>query len=321
MRAVAVEDGHPFWRDRPTPAPGPGEIRIRVVYSALNRADLEQLRGRYPPPPGVTDVPGLECAGFVDAVGPGECRFHLGDPVCALLAGGGWAEHVVCPAGQALPLPRGVGLDGAAALPEVHATAWLNLVVEGGMSAGTRVLVHAGASGVGTAALQLARALGAEAVATASAGKLDACRAHGAVGAYDRRSDWAAGVRSRYPDGVDLVLDPVGATTLASDQAVLAIDGRLVIIGLLGGARAELDLGRLLVKRQRVVGSTLRSRSVAFKSALMAELERVVWPLLASGTVVPVIAEVHPMSAIEAACARLASDSVVGKVLLRVEGA
>ncbi len=320
MRAVTIEDGRPVWRERPTPVPGPGEIRIRVVYSALNRADLAQIGGLYPPPPGVTDVPGLECAGFVDAIGPGECRFHLADPVCALLAGGGWAEFVVCPAGQALPLPRGVGLDGAAALPEAHATCWSNLVVEGGMRAGTRVLVHAGGSGVGTAALQLARALGAEPVATASAGKLAACRELGAVEAYDRRGDWALELRTRFPTGVDLILDPVGGGYLEHDQAVLGMDGRLVIIGLMGGAAARLDLGRLLVKRQRIVGSTLRNRTVEYKSALMADLERVVWPLLATGAIRPVVAGIHPISAIELACARLASDAVLGKILLCADG-
>lgn len=321
MYAVAIEQGTLVWRPHDIPQPGPGEIRIRVVATAVNRADLLQVAGHYPPPSGASAIPGLECAGVVDAIGEGVERWRVGDAVCALLSGGGYAEQVVCPAAQALPCPSGLSLAQAAALPEVFATAWLNLVQEGGVELGSRVLVHAGASGVGTAAIQICKLLGADCYITVgSPEKLARCVALGAQGGHDRhqgsflQAEWAQ-------EPFDVILDPVGAAYLSDNLRALALDGRLVLIGLLGGRTAEIDLGRLLVKRQRVIGSTLRSRSVQKKGEIMGALARQVWPAVATGEVVPVIHEVLPIQKVAQAHALLASNHTFGKVVLTMPGA
>jgi NADPH:quinone reductase-like Zn-dependent oxidoreductase len=246
-------------------------------------------------------------------------RFAAGDRVCALLAGGGYAEQVVVPEGQVLPLPPGVGLVEAAALPEVWSTAWLNLAVEAGLNAGDRVIVHAGASGVGTACLQLARLREWRAFATAgSPEKLAACRRFGAEGVAGRHGDWAAVARHWAPDGVDAILDPVGGSYLEANVSLLARGGRLILIGLMGGTSGRLDLARMLGRRLRLIGSTLRSRPPAEKAEVMAALEREVWPAFGRGEVVPVIDRVVPIVDVEAAFAAVASDGTVGKVVLTV---
>lgn len=318
MKAIVERDGGLLWTDVPTPEPGPGEVRIAVRATAANRADLVQRSGMYPPPPGASPILGLECAGVVDAIGAGVTGLSAGDPVCALLAGGGYAEQVVCPASHCLPLPDGLSMVEAAAVVEVFATAWLNLAVEGALQPGERVLVHAGASGVGTAALQLCRAWGNPAFATVgSAAKAERCRGFGADGVAVRtEGPWGPAVRAW--GGADVILDPVGASYLPSDIAALNPRGRLVIIGLMGGREGTLDLGALLVRRLTVKGSVLRSRSVAEKDAVMAGLRAHVWPLLASGRVTPVIDDVLELPDAEAAHARLARNDTVGKLVLRV---
>jgi putative PIG3 family NAD(P)H quinone oxidoreductase len=314
MRAVGADLS---WSEAPTPEPGPGQIRIRVRATAVNRADLMQHKGLYPPPPGASPILGLEAAGEVDAVGPGA-DWSVGDRVCALLSGGGYAEQVVCPAGHALPVPDELGYAEAAALPEVFATAWLNVWTEAGAQPGERVVLHAGASGVGTAAIQLCRALGNPCFVTVGSDeKLARCLELGAVAGANRKAGrWADAARAWAPQGVDVVLDPVGGGYLEDDLALLATGGRVVVIGLMGGRTASLDLGRLLVKRLRVIGSVLRSRSEGEKDRVVADLRRVVWPLIERGEVRPIVDRVVPITRVAEAFDAVAADRTFGKVVL-----
>jgi putative PIG3 family NAD(P)H quinone oxidoreductase len=321
MKAIVVEAGKLILGNVPDVVPGVGEVLIRNRATAVNRADLAQRAGAYPPPPGASAILGLECAGEVVAVGEGVSRYSVGDRVCALLAGGGYAELVNVPAGQALPIPRGLDFERAAALPEVFATAYLNLFGEARLAVGERVLLHAGASGVGTAAIQLCRHNHSPCYVTVgSDAKLAQCIELGASGGAnrhaeafgDRIAEWTEG------HGFDVILDPVGARYLDANLTGLAPDGRLVVIGLMGGATAELPLGLMMMKRLRVIGSTLRARSIAAKSAVMDELQRVVWPLIEAGTVKPIVDTVVPLADAEAAHARVASDQTVGKVVMSI---
>ena len=321
MKAVLIDNGKLVWGEAPEPELGAGAVRIAVKASAVNRADLMQAMGRYPPPPGASDVPGLECSGEVVAIGEGVERVAPGDRVCALLAGGGYAETVVAPAGQVLPIPKGLGLLEAAALPEVFATAYLNLYGEAGLATGERVLVHAGASGVGTAAIQLCRHSHNPCFVTVgSAAKLDRCLALGAAGGANRHeqrfadqaAEWTGG------EGFDVILDPVGASYLDDNLASLGLDGRLILIGLMGGATAELNMALLLMKRLRIIGSTLRPRSIAAKSAVMDGLQRDLWPKVENGAIQPIIETVVPMAEAQRAHELVASNETVGKVLLEL---
>jgi len=322
MKAIRVEDDRLDWVDADAPVSDTGEVRIRVHATAVNRADLVQRGGGYPPPPGASDILGLECAGEVIEVGEGVTRVSAGDRVCALLAGGGYAEQVVVPAGQVLPIPGGLAYVEAAALPEVFATAFLNLYMEAGLTPGEKVVLHAGASGVGTAAIQLCALTGNECFVTAgNPQKIAQCVELGAAGGWDRHQgsfveavkDWAAG-------GVDVILDPVGAGYLADNLSVLGVDGRLVIIGLMGGAQTDVNLGLMMVKRLRIIGSTLRARPIAAKAAVMDRLRDEVWPHIASGRVRPIIETVIPIEEADRAHALVAADQTVGKVVLSVGG-
>jgi len=324
MKAIAIEDDKLVWTDHPDPQPGVGEVLIEVRASAVNRADLVQRAGAYPPPPGASPIMGLECAGTVLDVGEGVGRVQAGDAVCALLAGGGYAERVVVPAGQVLPVPAGFDFVQAAAVPEVFATAYLNLYQEAGLATGERVLLHAGASGVGTAAIQLCRSSHNPVFVTAgSAAKIERCRELGAEGGADRNSEDFAEAVMAWSDGagVDVILDPVGGGYLAKNLDCLATDGRLVLIGLMGGARAELNLGLMMVKRLRLIGSTLRARSPAAKALVMDGLLRDVWPKLEDGSIAPVIEAVVPMAEAERAQALVAGNDTVGKVVLSLDAA
>lgn len=323
MRAVVHDpSGAMAWTEVPTPEPGAGEIRIRVATAGVNRADLMQRAGHYPPPPGASEILGLECSGTVDALGPGVSDWAIGQPVCALLSGGGYAERVVCPAAHVLPVPDGCTVIDAGALPEVACTAWMVLVLEGALGAGDQALVHAGASGVGTMAVQVIRELGARSFVTVgSPEKVARCVALGADGGADRHAGpWLEAVRAWAPQGVDVILDPVGPGYLAPNQRALAVGGRLVVIGLLSGRSAELDFGRLLMKRQRVVGTVLRARDLAAKAEIVAGVRRDVWPGVAAGRIEPVIDRVVPVTEVEAAHAAMAANETVGKILLRMPG-
>lgn len=321
MKAIQIEDGKLLWTDVASDAEvGVGEVRIRVAATAINRADLVQRTGGYPPPPGASPILGLECAGEVIEVGEGVSRVAAGDAVCALLAGGGYAEEVVVPAGQVLPIPEGLDMVQAAALPEVFATAYLNLFMEAGARLGETVLLHAGASGVGTAAIQLCRQRGNPCYVTAgNPEKIERCVALGADGGWNRHDGgFVEPVKAWAAAGVDVILDPVGAGYLADNLAVLGLDGRLVVIGLMGGAEATVNLGLLMVKRQRIIGSTLRARPVAAKAAVMDALGAEVWPHIASGAIQPVVDAVIPIEEAERAHALVAADQTFGKVVLTV---
>jgi putative PIG3 family NAD(P)H quinone oxidoreductase len=321
MKAIVVENNTMRWQDAPDPVAGVGEVLIRNHATAINRADLAQRAGGYPPPQGASPILGLECAGEVVAIGEGVSRYKVGDRVCALLAGGGYAELVNVPAGQALRIPRGLSFEQAAALPEVFATAYLNLFIEARLAVGERVLLHAGASGVGTAGIQLCKLNHSPCFVTAgSADKVARCVALGASGGADRHAGSFADHVPAWTDneGFDVILDPVGAGYLAANLRALRTDGRLVIIGLLGGATTELQIGLMMMKRLRIIGSTLRARTIAAKSAVMDALERVVWPHFEDGSIVPIIETVMPIADAERAHALVASDQTFGKVVLSI---
>jgi putative PIG3 family NAD(P)H quinone oxidoreductase len=297
--------------DVPDPVAGPGEVLLDVAATAVNRADLLQRQGFYPPPPGASDVMGLECSGTVASLGDGVTGWAVGDEVCALLAGGGYATRVAVPAVQCLPVPRGVPLVEAAALPEAACTVWSNVVMAGRLAAGETLLVHGGASGIGTFAIQVGKALGARVVVTASAAKLERCRALGADEALDYvADDFAERVEA------DVILDIVGAKYLSRNVSALRTGGRLVVIGLQGGTKAELDLGALLGKRGSVMATTLRARPVPEKAAIVADVRTRLWPLVESGAVRPVVDRVLPLDEAAEAHRLVAASEHVGKVVL-----
>ena len=307
------------WRQVPDIEAGPGEVLVDVVASAVNRADLMQRMGHYDPPPGASAYPGLECSGRIAALGEGVQGWAVGDEVCALLSGGGYAEQVAVPVGQLLPVPGGVDLVTAAALPEVTATVWSNVFMLAGLQPTEILLVHGGSSGIGTMAIQLARELGATVAVTAgTAGKLERCRALGAeVLVNYREQDFVEAVRAATDGhGADVVLDNMGASYLARNLDVLAVSGRLVVIGFQGGVKAELDLGLLMRKRAAVLSTSLRARPTEEKAAIVAAVREHVWPLVAAGRVVPVVDRLLPMSEAGQAHRVVEESSHIGKVLL-----
>jgi putative PIG3 family NAD(P)H quinone oxidoreductase len=307
------------WAPVPDPEPGPGEVLLDVAASAVNRADLMQRQGHYPPPPGASPYLGLECAGRIAGLGQGVSGWAVGDAVCALLSGGGYATKVAVPAGQLLPIPAGLDATGAAALPEVACTVWSTVGDLARLTKGETFLVHGGSSGIGTHAIQLGVALGARVLCTAgSAEKLAACRALGAdVTINYRDEDFVQRVKDE-AGGADVILDVVGAPYLARNIASLAPNGRLVIIGMQGGAKTEFDLGALMRTRASVIAATLRARPVAEKAAIVARVREVVWPLVEAGAIRPVIDRVIPMRDAAEAHRRVESGSHVGKVVLTV---
>ncbi len=287
------------WLEVPDPVPGPGEVVIDIAASGVNRADLMQRQGLYPPPPGAPPYPGLECSGRIRAVGDGVADWRPGDEVCALLAGGGYAEQVVVPAGQVLPMPDKVSMTTAAAFPETACTVYSNVFQLAGLAAGETLLVHGGGSGIGTMAIQLGKAFGARVACTAgSAQKLARCRELGAdITINYREEDFVAALLDATDGaGADVILDIMGASYLARNLAALATDGRLVIIGRQGGSRAELDLGVLQGKRASVHATTLRSRPAGQKAEVVAAVRDHVWPLIGTGQVKAVIDQELPMS-------------------------
>lgn len=302
------------WAEVPDPVAGDGEVVVEVAASAVNRADLLQRQGFYDPPPGASPYPGLECSGRVAQVGPGVSEWNVGDEVCALLSGGGYAQKVAVPAGQLLPVPRGVDLVTAAALPEVAATVWSNVFMVAHLAPGETLLVHGGASGIGTMAVQLGKAVGAKVAVTAgSPEKLAACRDLGAdVLINYREQDFAQEVTA------DVILDIMGAKYLERNVDALAVNGRLVVIGLQGGVKGELNLGKLLTKRAAVAATSLRPRPKEEKAAIIAALREHVWPLVESGTVRPVVDRVLPITEAGKAHRLVEASEHVGKVLLAV---
>jgi putative PIG3 family NAD(P)H quinone oxidoreductase len=309
------------WSEVPDPQAGPGEVVLDVVASAVNRADLLQREGNYPPPPGASEILGLECSGRVAALGEGVEGWQVGDEVCALLAGGGYAQKVAVPAAQLLPVPAGVDLETAGGLPEVACTVWSNVVAAGRLAAGETLLVQGGSSGIGTHAIQVAKALGARVAATAGApDRLERCRELGADIVLDYHDDVPAELKKATDGhGADVILDNMGAAGLAANIDALAPDGRLVIIGMQGGAKGELDLGKLLRKRGSVTAMGLRGRPVAGpngKGAIVDGVRDQVWPMIADGRVRPIVHARVPMERAAEAHAQLEAGGVVGKLLL-----
>jgi len=310
--------------ERPVPAPAAGEVLIRVAAAGVNRPDVLQRMGEYPPPPGASDLPGLEVAGTIVEAAPDAARadgrpLREGDEVCALVAGGGYAEQVAVPGPQCLPVPRGLDLTAAAALPETFFTVWTNLMDGGRLAAGETLLVHGGTSGIGTTAIQIARALGARVLATAgSREKAEACVRLGAARAIDyRREDFVAAVREATGGlGADVILDIVGGEYAARNLDALARGGRLVVIGLLGGAKATINLGKLMQKRAVLTGSTLRPRSVEEKGRIAAALLERVWPLVERGDVRPIVHATFPLARAADAHRLMESSAHVGKIVL-----
>ncbi|MEU3457115.1 NAD(P)H-quinone oxidoreductase [Micromonospora sp. NPDC006766] len=322
MHAITiVKPGGPealVWSEVPDPEPGPGEVIVEVSASAVNRADLLQRQGHYPPPPGAPAYPGLECSGVVAELGPDVTGWQIGDEVCALLAGGGYAERVAVPAGQLLPVPRGVDLIDAAALPEVACTVWSNVVKLARLAEGETLLVHGGGSGIGTFAIQLGVALGATVVVTARAAKHERLRELGAAHTIDyQEQDFVEEVR-RITDGrgADVILDIMGAAYLPRNVAALATGGRLVVIGMQGGRRGELDLGALLAKRGSIHATALRSRPVDEKAEIVRGVREQVWPLVESGKVRPVVHARAKLADAADAHRLLETSDHLGKVLL-----
>lgn len=323
MHAITIpEPGGPealVWDEVPDPVPGEGEVLVEVVASAVNRADILQRQGFYNPPPGASPYPGLECSGTIAALGPGVSGWAVGDQVCALLAGGGYAEKVAVPAGQLLPAPEGVDLTRAAALPEVVCTVWSNVFMVAHLRPGETLLVHGGSSGIGTMAIQLAKAVGAKVAVTAGTKeKLDRCAELGAdVLINYREQDFVAEIkRATDGAGADVILDNMGAKYLERNVQALAVNGRLAIIGMQGGVKGELNIGTLLSKRAAISATSLRARPLEEKAAIVAAVREHVWPLFAAGHVGPVVDRELPMPEAAEAHRLVEASGHVGKVLL-----
>ncbi len=305
--------------DAPDPEPAPGEVLLDVVATAVNRADLVQRQGYYPPPEGASEILGLECSGTVAALGAGVEDVEIGSEVCALLAGGGYATRVAVPAGQVMPLPDGVDLVTAAALPEVAATVWSNVMMVAGLRSGDTFLVHGGAGGIGTFAIQLTKALGARVIATAgSPEKLALCRELGADVAIHYREQDFVEVVAEVTDGhgADVILDNMGASYLTRNLDTLAIEGRLIVLGFQGGSKAEMDLRTLFHKRGAVFSASLRARPVGEKTTICAAVAEHVWPLVADGTVRAIVGRTLPLAEAAEAHRLMESGESTGKIVL-----
>ena len=318
MQAIVIEDKQLVLREVPDPAPGPGEVVVDVAAAGVNRGDVSQRQGLYPPPPGAAAYPGLECAGVISALGPGVTGRQVGEQVACLLAGGGYAERVAVPAGHLLPVPAGLSVRDAAALPEAACTVWSNVVDRDGLRKGETLLVHGGGSGIGTFAVQLGKALGATVVVTARAAKHERLRALGADLAIDYTTDDFVLATQEFTAGAgaDVILDIVGAKYLADNVEALAPNGRITVIGLQGGRRAELDLGLLLLRRGSVSATSLRARPRADKARIVAAVQREVWPLVESGAVKPVVHTALPLAEAAEAHRLMESSDHFGKILL-----
>ena len=320
MRAVEIAGpgGPEMLRpcERPVPVPGAGEVLIRVAHAGVNRPDVLQRAGLYAPPAGASDLPGLEAAGHVAALGPGAAGMAVGEPVCALLPGGGYAEYVATPAVHCLPVPDGLSLREAACLPETSFTVWSNLVMRGRLTAGERLLIHGGSSGIGTTAIQIARALGVRVLVTVGGeAKREACERLGAERAIDyREEDFVEIVRAE--GGADVILDMVGGAYIPRNLDALADDGRLVQIAFLTGPTAEVNFAQLMTRRLTITGSTLRPQSVVAKARIAAELRERVWPMVATGALRPVMDSSFPLDRAAEAHARMERSEHIGKIAL-----
>ncbi|MBO6775011.1 MAG: NAD(P)H-quinone oxidoreductase [Marinibacterium sp.] len=322
MRAIEIsEPGGPEvlrLTDRPVPQPGHGQVVLKVAYAGVNRPDALQRAGAYNPPPGASDLPGLEASGEVAAVGPGVSEYKVGDKVCGLLPGGGYAEYVATPAAHCLPVPAGMGMKEAACLPETFFTVWTNVFMRGGLKAGERILIHGGSSGIGTTAIQLANAFGARVFVTAGSDeKCQACRDLGAEVAINyRQEDFVEIMRGE--GGANLVLDMVGGDYIPRNVKAMAMEGRMAHIAFLKAPKAKLNFAQIMVRRLTITGSTLRPQSDLAKARIAQDLREAVWPLLEAGRVAPVMDSEFPLEDAAGAHARMESSEHIGKIVLKV---
>jgi putative PIG3 family NAD(P)H quinone oxidoreductase len=319
MHAIVIEPPDSLvWTEVPDPVPGDGEVLVEVTAAAVNRADVLQRQGNYAPPPGASAYPGLECSGVISAIGPGVTGHSVGERVCALLAGGGYAEQVAVPAGQLLPIPQGMSVQEAAALPEVACTVWSNVISIARLRKGQTLLVHGGGGGIGTFAIQLGKALGATVIVTARAAKHEELRKLGADLAIDYTTDDFVASAKDFTGGrgADVVLDIIGAKYLSRNIDVLATNGRIATIGMQGGRRGELDLGALMAKRGSISATTLRARPVEEKARIVRGVRDQVWPLVDAGAIRPIIDTTLPMADAQAAHRLMEASDHLGKILL-----
>jgi putative PIG3 family NAD(P)H quinone oxidoreductase len=319
MHAIVIEPPDSLvWTEVPDPVPGDGEVLVEVTAAAVNRADVLQRQGNYAPPPGASAYPGLECSGVISAIGPGVTGHSVGERVCALLAGGGYAEQVAVPAGQLLPIPQGMSVQEAAALPEVACTVWSNVISIARLRKGQTLLVHGGGGGIGTFAIQLGKALGATVIVTARAAKHEELRKLGADLAIDYTTDDFVASAKDFTGGrgADVVLDIIGAKYLSRNIDVLATNGRIATIGMQGGRRGELDLGALMAKRGSISATTLRARPVEEKAKIVRGVRDQVWPLVDAGAIRPIIDTTLPMADALAAHRLMEASDHLGKILL-----
>ena len=319
MKAIVIADKKLNWLDNEDPNCKDNEVIIKVKSTAVNRADLAQRAGLYPAPPGASEILGLECSGIIQEIGRDVVNRKVGDEVVALLAGGGYAEYVSCPEVQTLPLPKNINLSDGAAIPEVFATCWLNLFMEGNLKKGEKVLFHAGASGIGTAGIQLCNIFQCESYITAgSEEKVEFCIDLGSSAGTVRLENSFKSFKDHCPSGLDIILDPVGANYFEENLNNLAIDGRLIIIGVLGGVNGKINIGHLLMKRQKIIGSTIRSRSIEVKGKVMSALHENIWDHFEKKIIKPIIYKKLPIKEADQAHKIMENNNNIGKIILEV---
>ena len=319
MKAIVITDNKLNWVDNEDPDCKDNEVIIKVKATAVNRADLAQRVGLYPAPPGASEILGLECSGIIQEIGRNVVNRKVGDEVVALLAGGGYAEYVSCPEVQTLPLPKNINLNDGAAIPEVFATCWLNLFIEGNLKKGEKVLFHAGASGIGTAGIQLCNIFQCESYVTAgSEEKVEFCIDLGSNAGTVRLENSFKSFKDHCPSGLDIILDPVGANYFEENLNNLAIDGRLIIIGILGGVNGKINIGNLLMKRQKIIGSTIRSRSIEVKGKVMNALYENIWDHFEKKIIKPIIYKKLPIREADEAHKIMENNNNIGKIILEV---
>jgi putative PIG3 family NAD(P)H quinone oxidoreductase len=320
MKAIIVsENKELIWADSEKPEILDNEVLIKIKATAVNRADVVQKNGFYPPPLGTSEILGLECSGIIEAIGKNVKKRKVGEQVCALLAGGGYAQYASCPEEQAIPTPEGISLTNSASLPEVFATCWLNLFHEANMQENDIVLLHAGASGIGTAAIQLCNLFNCKSFVTASTHeKISYCIKLGAENGSLRSNKPFDDVKNWAPDGVDIILDPVGGSYFQDNLNVLSIEGRLLLIGLMGGTKSEINLGQVLMKRQKIIGSTIRARSSIVKGKVMNDLLEKVWPHFKSKKIKPIIYKTMSIENANQAHEIMEKDENIGKLVLEI---
>lgn len=320
MKAINILENKDLeWSESILPSLADNEVLIKIVATSVNRADVVQKNGLYPPPPGASNILGLECSGIIERIGKNVKNRKVGEEVCALLAGGGYAEYVSCPEVQVIPIPEGINLIEASSLPEAYATCWLNLFLEANLSKDEKVLLHAGASGIGTAAIQLCKVFECETFVTAgSIEKVKFCTELGASDGALRTEEPFKKIKEWSPDGVDIILDPVGGNYFEDNINVLSVDGRLVIIGIMGGAKSSINLGSVLMKRQKIIGSTIRARSSSIKGKIMNNLHEHVWPFFRTKEIKTCVHEILSIKDASKAHEIMENNQNIGKIILEI---